>query len=161
MKESGAHGVKLEGGAEIIESIKLIIKAGIPVMGHLGLTPQSINKFGTYALRAKDEQEAKQLMNDALLLQEEGCFALLLEKIPFALGKDVSEALRIPTIGIGAGRYCDGQVLVMQDMLGLNKGFKPRFLRHYLHLHETIIGATREYIGNVKDVSFPSEREQY
>lgn len=161
MKESGAHGVKLEGGSEIIGSVKLIISAGIPVMGHLGLTPQSINKFGTYALRAKDETEARILMEDALLLQECGCFALLLEKIPAILGKQVSESLSIPTIGIGAGKYCDGQVLVVHDMLGLNKGFKPRFLRHYADLFNTISGAAKNYIADVKAKDFPNHNEQY
>lgn len=161
MKESGAHGVKLEGGEEIIDSIRIIIKAGIPVMGHLGLTPQSINKFGTYALRGKDEAEAKKLIDEALLLQKEGCFAVLLEKIPFLLGKEVSERLTIPTIGIGAGRYCDGQVLVMQDMLGLNKGFKPRFLRHYANLYQTITDAAMEYIKEVKTLAYPNDKEQY
>lgn len=161
MKESGAHGVKLEGGAEIIESVKLIISAGIPVMGHLGLTPQSINKFGSYALRAKDETEAKKLMEDALLLQECGCFALLLEKIPAVLGKQVSENLYIPTIGIGAGKHCDGQVLVVHDMLGINKGFKPRFLRLYADLFHTISDAAKTYIADVKGNDFPNDTEQY
>lgn len=161
MKESGAHGVKLEGGAEIIDSVQLILSAGIPIMGHLGLTPQSINKFGSYALRAKDEAEANKLMEDALLLQDAGCFALLLEKIPALLGKKVSEILRIPTIGIGAGKYCDGQVLVVHDMLGLNKGFKPKFLRHYSDLYHTIVGAAKNYISDVKTNDFPNEQEQY
>jgi 3-methyl-2-oxobutanoate hydroxymethyltransferase len=161
MKESNAHGVKLEGGAEIIASIKPIISAGIPVMGHLGLTPQSINKFGTYALRAKDEAEAEKLLEDAKLLEKEGCFALLLEKIPATLGKQVSESLKIPTIGIGAGKYCDGQVLVVHDMLGLNKGFKPRFLRQYTDLYHTMIGAAKNYITDVKGNDFPNQSEQY
>jgi len=161
MKESGAHGVKLEGGEEIIDSVKIILSAGIPVMGHLGLTPQSINKFGTYGLRAKDETEAKKLMDDALLLQQHGCFALLLEKIPALLGKQVSESLHIPTIGIGAGKYCDGQVLVIHDMLGLNKGFKPKFLRQYADTYTTILDAAKTYIGDVKGNDFPNENEQY
>jgi len=161
MKESGAHGVKLEGGEEIIDSVKIILSAGIPVMGHLGLTPQSINKFGTYGLRAKDETEAKKLMDDALLLQQHGCFALLLEKIPALLGKQVSESLHIPTIGIGAGKYCDGQVLVIHDMLGLNKGFKPKFLRQYADIYTTILDAAKTYIGDVKENDFPNENEQY
>jgi len=161
MKESGAHGVKLEGGEEIIDSVKIILSAGIPVMGHLGLTPQSINKFGTYGLRAKDETEAKKLMDDALLLQQHGCFALLLEKIPALLGKQVSESLHIPTIGIGAGKYCDGQVLVIHDMLGLNKGFEPKFLRQYADIYTTILDAAKTYIGDVKGNDFPNENEQY
>jgi len=161
MKESGAHGVKLEGGEEIIDSVKIILSAGIPVMGHLGLTPQSINKFGTYGLRAKDETEAKKLMDDALLLQQHGCFALLLEKIPALLGKQVSESLHIPTIGIGAGKYCDGQVLVIHDMLGLNKGFEPKFLRRYADIYTTILDAAKTYIGDVKGNDFPNENEQY
>ncbi|WP_316753354.1 3-methyl-2-oxobutanoate hydroxymethyltransferase [Pedobacter gandavensis] len=161
MKESGGHGVKLEGGAEIIDAVKLIISAGIPVMGHLGLMPQSINKFGSYALRAKDEKEAKKLMDDALLLEECGCFALLLEKIPATLAKEVSENLNIPTIGIGAGKYCDGQVLVIHDMLGLNKGFKPRFLRQYADLYQAIEEAAKTYITDVKTNDFPNEAEQY
>ena len=161
MKESGAHGVKLEGGEEIIDSVKIILSAGIPVMGHLGLTPQSINKFGTYGLRAKDETEAKKLMDDALLLQQHGCFALLLEKIPALLGKQVSESLHIPTIGIGAGKYCDGQVLVIHDILGLNKGFEPKFLRRYADIYTTILDAAKTYIGDVKGNDFPNENEQY
>lgn len=161
LKESGAHGVKLEGGTEILDSLKLILSAGIPVMGHLGLTPQSIHKLGSYALRAKDEAEANKLMEDALALQDAGCFALLLEKIPALLAKQISEKLNIPTIGIGAGRYCDGQVLVVQDMLGLNKGFKPKFLRQYADLYETITGVTKSYIDDVKRNNFPNEQEQY
>ena len=161
MKESAAQGVKLEGGAEIIDSVNLILSAGIPVMGHLGLTPQSINKFGSYALRAKDESEARKLMEDALVLQDAGCFALLLEKIPALLGREVSEKLHIPTIGIGAGKYCDGQVLVVQDMLGMNKGFKPKFLRQYADLFDTIIGAAKNYIKDVKANDFPNDHEQY
>lgn len=161
MKESGAHGVKLEGGAEILDSVKLILSAGIPVMGHLGLMPQSINKYGTYALRAKDEVEAKKLITDAEILQQAGCFALLLEKIPALLGKQVSENLHIPTIGIGAGKYCDGQVLVVHDMLGLNKGFKPRFLRQYADMYDVVGNAAKSYIRDVKSVDFPNDTEQY
>lgn len=161
MKESGAHGVKLEGGIEVVESIKRIITAGIPVMGHLGLTPQSIYKFGTYSVRAKEEEEAYKLRTDALALQEAGCFAIVLEKIPASLGKDVRNSLQIPTIGIGAGPHCDGQVLVVNDMIGLTKGFKPRFLRQYLNLFEEIKGAAENYIQEVKANSFPNEKEQY
>lgn len=161
LKESGAEAVKLEGGSEISESIKRIISAGIPVMGHLGLTPQSINKFGTYAVRAKEEAEAEKLIADALLLQELGCFAIVLEKIPAALAKRVSESLTVPTIGIGAGSGTDGQVLVLQDMLGINQGFSPKFLRRYADLANTITGAIGNYIKDVKDVTFPSESEQY
>ena len=136
MKETGAHAIKLEGGEEVLESVKRIISAGIPVMGHLGLTPQSIYKFGTYNVRAKEEEEANKLRNDAKLLEEVGCFGIVLEKIPAQLAKEVTESLTIPTIGIGAGKYCDGQVLVMHDMLGINTEFKPRFLRQYLNLYE-------------------------
>jgi 3-methyl-2-oxobutanoate hydroxymethyltransferase len=161
MKETGAHGVKLEGGAEIIESVQRILSAGIPVMGHLGLTPQSIFKFGTYAVRAKEEAEAEKLKREALLLQEVGCFALLLEKIPAKLAKEVSESLHIPTIGIGAGMYCDGQVLVIHDMIGLTKGFHPRFLRQYLNLYDGILDAAQTYIRDVKGGDFPNEQEQY
>ncbi|MDF2192639.1 3-methyl-2-oxobutanoate hydroxymethyltransferase [Paraflavitalea sp. CAU 1676] len=161
MKETGAHAVKLEGGEEIVESIKRILAAGIPVMGHLGLTPQSIYKFGTYTVRAKEEAEANKLRSDAKILQESGCFALVLEKIPAVLAKEVSESLLIPTIGIGAGKYCDGQVLVMHDMLGINTEFKPRFLRQYLNLHEQVTKAVKGYIKDVKDRDFPSEQEQY
>jgi 3-methyl-2-oxobutanoate hydroxymethyltransferase len=161
MKESGAHGVKLEGGAEVSESIQRIITAGIPVMGHLGLTPQSIYKFGTYTVRAKDEAEAEKLKSDALVLQEAGCFALVLEKIPAALAKIVSESVHIPVIGIGAGPHCDGQVLVVNDMIGLTKGFKPRFLRQYLNLYDGILGAAQSYIQDVKGNDFPNEKEQY
>jgi 3-methyl-2-oxobutanoate hydroxymethyltransferase len=161
MKESGAHAVKLEGGEEAEKSIKKILMAGIPVMGHLGLTPQSIYKFGTYTVRAKDELEAEKLRKDALLLQDIGCFALVLEKIPAALGKEVSESLTIPTIGIGAGMGADGQVLVTHDMLGITKDFKPRFLRRYLELFEAIGGATKQYISDVKAKNFPNENEQY
>jgi 3-methyl-2-oxobutanoate hydroxymethyltransferase len=161
MKETGAHAIKLEGGEEVIESIKRIISAGVPVMGHLGLTPQSIYKFGTYTVRAKEEAEAAKLKRDALLLQEAGCFSLVLEKIPAKLAKEVSESLSIPTIGIGAGGNCDGQVLVMHDMLGINTEFKPRFLRQYLNLHEQITGAVKQYIKDVKGRDFPNEQEQY
>lgn len=161
MKETGAHGVKIEGGEEIIESVKRIISAGVPVMGHLGLTPQSIYKFGTYAVRATEDAEAEKLINDAKLLQDAGAFAIVLEKIPAQLGKKVSEALTIPTIGIGAGKYVDGQVLVMHDMLGINKEFKPRFLRRYLNLYDQILGATKNYISDVKAKDFPNDKEQY
>jgi 3-methyl-2-oxobutanoate hydroxymethyltransferase len=161
MKESGAHGVKLEGGAEIVESIQRIITAGIPVMGHLGLTPQSIYKFGTYTVRAKDEAEAEKLKSDALVLQEAGCFAIVLEKIPAALAKTVSASVHIPVIGIGAGPDCDGQVLVINDMIGLTKGFKPRFLRQYLNLYDGVLNAAQSYIKDVKGNDFPNEKEQY
>lgn len=161
MKETGAHSVKMEGGEEIIDSIKKIVAAGIPVMGHLGLTPQSIYKFGTYTVRAKEEAEAGKLKNDALLLQQAGCFGMVLEKIPALLAKEVSESLLIPTIGIGAGVFCNGQVLVMHDMLGINTEFKPRFLRQYLNLHEQITGAVQQYISDVKRKKFPNAEEQY
>lgn len=161
MKESGAHSVKLEGGAEIADSVKRILSAGIPVMGHLGLTPQSIYKFGTYTVRAKQEEEAEKLKRDALLLQELGCFAIVLEKIPAALGAEVSAMLDIPTIGIGAGPGCDGQVLVSHDLMGITKDFSPRFLRRYLNLYDTIKGAVEHYIDDVKSVDFPNEKEQY
>jgi 3-methyl-2-oxobutanoate hydroxymethyltransferase len=161
MKESGAHAVKLEGGAEIVESVTRIITAGIPVMGHLGLTPQSIYKFGTYTVRAKDEAEAEKLKADAVVLQEAGCFAVVLEKIPAALAKNVSESLHIPVIGIGAGPDCDGQVLVVNDMIGLTKGFKPRFLRQYLNLYDGILDAAQSYIKDVKANDFPNQKEQY
>ncbi|RZL50185.1 MAG: 3-methyl-2-oxobutanoate hydroxymethyltransferase [Pedobacter sp.] len=161
MKESGAHGVKLEGGVEIVESVQRIITAGIPVMGHLGLTPQSIYKFGTYTVRAKDEEEANKLKTDILALQAAGCFAVVLEKIPAKLAKEVTDSLHIPTIGIGAGPDCDGQVLVVNDMIGLTKGFRPRFLRQYLDLYEGILGAAQSYIKDVKAIDFPNEKEQY
>jgi 3-methyl-2-oxobutanoate hydroxymethyltransferase len=161
MKETGAHSIKLEGGEEVYESVKRIVGTGIPVMGHLGLTPQSIYKFGTYTVRAKEEAEAEKLKKDALLLQEAGCFALVLEKIPATLAKEVSESLHIPTIGIGAGGHCDGQVLVMHDLLGINIEFKPRFLRKYLNLHEQITGAIQHYVQDVKSGDFPNEQEQY
>lgn len=161
MKETGAHAIKLEGGEEIIDSVKRILSAGVPVMGHLGLTPQSIYKFGTYTVRAKEDEEAEKLERDAHALQEAGCFAVVLEKIPATLAKKVSEQLTIPTIGIGAGNGCDGQVLVMHDMLGINTEFKPRFLRTYLNLHEQITGAVKQYITDVKSKDFPNGQEQY
>lgn len=161
MKEAGAHAIKLEGGEEVVESIKRIISAGVPVMGHLGLTPQSIYKFGTYAVRATEEEEAQKLLKDAALVQEAGCFALVLEKIPALLGKQVAEKLDIPTIGIGAGKHVDGQVLVMHDMLGINKEFQPRFLRRYLNLYDEIKQATEKYIDDVKSRDFPNDSEQY
>ena len=161
MKETGAHAVKLEGGEEVLESINRIVAAGIPVMGHLGLTPQSIYKFGTYTVRAKEEEEANKLRKDAKLLEKAGCFAIVLEKIPAQLAKEVSESLHIPTIGIGAGKHCDGQVLVMHDMLGINTEFKPRFLRQYLNLHDQVTNAVKKYIGDVKGNSFPNDSEQY
>jgi 3-methyl-2-oxobutanoate hydroxymethyltransferase len=161
MKESGAHGVKLEGGIEIAESVSRILTAGIPVMGHLGLTPQSIYKFGTYTVRAKEAAEAQKLKDDALKLQELGCFGVVLEKIPAKLAQEVSKSLVIPTIGIGAGQHCDGQVLVIHDMLGINQGFKPRFLRQYANLYEVMDDAIKNYVKDVKGKSFPSEEEQY
>lgn len=161
MKESGAHAVKLEGGAEVEDSIRRILMAGIPVMGHLGLTPQSIYKFGTYTVRAKEEVEAQKLRDDAKLLEALGCFAIVLEKIPAQLAREVSESLEIPTIGIGAGKYADGQVLVTQDMLGITKDFKPRFLRRYLELFEEVGNATKQYITDVKGKDFPNDSEQY
>lgn len=161
MKESGAHAVKLEGGIEIRESIERIITAGIPVMGHLGLTPQSIYKFGTYTVRAKEEAEAEKLKQDILVLQQAGCFSVVLEKIPAKLAKEVTDSVKIPTIGIGAGQHCDGQVLVINDMIGLTKGFKPRFLRQYLNLFEEINGAVHSYVKDVKAGNFPNEKEQY
>ncbi len=161
MKESGAHAVKLEGGVEIEESVRRILSAGVPVMGHLGLTPQSIYKFGTYTVRAKEKAEAKKLMEDAKALEEMGCFALVLEKIPAKLARRVTESLNIPTIGIGAGSYVDGQVLVTHDLLGLTKDFQPRFLRRYLELFDTIKAATEQYIKDVKSGDFPNEKEQY
>ncbi len=161
MKETGAHGVKLEGGEEVMESVKRILAAGVPVMGHLGLTPQSIYKFGTYNVRAKEETEASKLKSDAKMLEEAGCFAIVLEKIPALLAKEVAENISIPVIGIGAGKYCDGQVLVMHDLLGINTEFKPRFLRQYLNLHEPITNAVERYIADVKSKDFPNEQEQY
>jgi 3-methyl-2-oxobutanoate hydroxymethyltransferase len=161
MKETGAHAIKLEGGEEVIESVKRILSSGVPVMGHLGLTPQSIYKFGTYVVRARQEEEAEKLKRDALLLQEAGCFGIVLEKIPASLAKEVTNSLSIPTVGIGAGGDCDGQVLVMHDMLGINTEFRPRFLRTYLNLNEQITGAVQQYIRDVKSKDFPNENEQY
>lgn len=161
MKEAGAHSIKMEGGEEIAESVKRIISAGVPVMGHLGLTPQSIYKFGTYTVRAKDEEEADALIKNAHILQEAGCFAIVLEKIPAALGARVAKELKIPVIGIGAGGGVDGQVLVMHDMLGITKSFSPRFLRRYLNLYEQIFDASQQYIHDVKTNNFPNENEQY
>ena len=161
MKETGGHAVKLEGGEQEVDSIKRIVNSGVPVMGHLGLTPQSIYKFGTYTVRAKEETEADQLKKDALLLQEAGCFAIVLEKIPASLAAEVTASLHIPTIGIGAGNGCDGQVLVMHDMLGINSEFKPRFLRKYLNMDEQITGAIKQYITDIKSSDFPNETEQY
>jgi 3-methyl-2-oxobutanoate hydroxymethyltransferase len=161
MKESGAHAVKLEGGLEIRESIERIITAGIPVMGHLGLTPQSIYKFGTYTVRAKEEAEAEKLKQDIIILQDAGCFSVVLEKIPAKLAQEVSKSVKIPTIGIGAGPHCGGQVLVINDMIGLTKGFKPRFLRQYLNLFDQINGAVQTYVKDVKSGEFPDEKEQY
>ncbi|MCF6352888.1 MAG: 3-methyl-2-oxobutanoate hydroxymethyltransferase [Cyclobacteriaceae bacterium] len=161
MKEAGAHAVKLEGGAEIKESIARILTAGVPVMGHLGLTPQSIYKFGTYTVRAKEEIEAQKLIKDAKLLEEVGCFAIVLEKIPAKLAAKVANTIQIPVIGIGAGQYVDGQVLVMQDMLGITQDFKPRFLRMYANLQKVITEAVGNYITDVKSNNFPNEQEQY
>ena len=161
MKETGGHSIKLEGGEEVLDSIKKIVSAGIPVMGHLGLTPQSIYKFGTYTVRAKEEDEANKLRKDAKLLEEAGCFAIVLEKIPAFLAKEVSESITIPTIGIGAGGNCDGQVLVMHDMLGINTEFKPRFLRQYLNVHEQATKAVQQYINDVKSREFPNNSEEY
>jgi 3-methyl-2-oxobutanoate hydroxymethyltransferase len=161
MKESGAHALKLEGGVEIIDNIKKIVQAGIPVCGHLGLTPQSIYKFGDFGVRAKEDTEAEKLKSDALALQEAGCFAIVLEKIPSELAKEVTQSLQIPTVGIGAGNGCDGQVLVVNDMLGLTKDFKPKFLRRYRQLFDEITKATSEYISDVKAGNYPSENEQY
>ena len=161
MKETGAHSIKLEGGEEVIDSIKKIVSAGIPVMGHLGLTPQSIYKFGTYTVRAKEEVEAEKLKQDILLLQQAGCFAVVLEKIPAALAKQVSASVSIPTIGIGAGSACDGQVLVMHDMLGINTEFKPRFLRQYLNIKEQATTAVQQYISDIKNGNFPNANESY
>ena len=161
MKESGANAVKMEGGREILESVERIISAGIPVMGHLGLMPQSINKFGTYIVRAKEDEEAQRLREDALLLQEKGCFSIVLEKIPSALATEVTQSLRIPTIGIGAGSGTDGQVLVLHDMLGISNDFSPRFLRRYNNLYDGIKNSVQAYINDVKDINFPNENEQY
>ena len=161
MKETGADGVKIEGGEEMLPSIKKIIAAGIPVMGHLGLTPQSIHQLGGYGLRAKEEAEAEKLLRDAQLLDEAGCFAMVMEKIPAALAERVTKAVSMPTIGIGAGAGCDGQVLVVHDMLGMNKGFKPKFLRQYADLHTVMIEAIGHYVEDVKSLNFPNEQEQY
>ena len=161
MKESGGHAVKLEGGKEIKDSIKKILNAGVPVMGHLGLTPQSIYKFGTYTVRAKEEEEASRLIEDAKLLERLGCFALVLEKIPAALAQQVAESISIPVIGIGAGGGVDGQVLVLHDMIGMTQEFHPRFLRRYMNLHEEMTTAISQYVGDVKASEFPSEKEQY
>jgi 3-methyl-2-oxobutanoate hydroxymethyltransferase len=161
MKESGGHSIKLEGGKEVKESIKRILNAGIPVMGHLGLTPQSIYKFGTYTVRAKEEEEAEKLMEDALMLERIGCFAIVLEKVPAALAKKVAAALTIPVIGIGAGNGVDGQVLVTHDMIGMTHEFNPRFLRRYLDLFHDMTSAFENYITDVKSGDFPSDREQY
>lgn len=161
MKESGAHAVKLEGGAEIADSVKRIISAGVPVMGHLGLTPQSIYKFGTYTVRAKEEEEAEKLKQDAILLQDIGCFGVVLEKIPATLAAQVTKSIQIPTIGIGAGNQVDGQVLVSHDLLGITKEFNPRFLRRYAELYDVIQDAVSNYIEDVKSSDFPNESEQY
>lgn len=161
MKESGAHALKLEGGIEIIDNIKKIVDAGIPVCGHLGLTPQSINKFGTFGVRAQGEAEAEKLKADALALQEVGCFAIVLEKIPATLAREVSASLLIPTIGIGAGSGCDGQVLVVNDMLGFTKDFKPKFLRRYMNIYQGIVEAATKYADDVKSGNYPNESEQY
>ena len=161
MKESGAHAVKLEGGKEVLESVGRILTAGIPVMGHLGLTPQSIYKFGTYVVRAKEAEEAKQLRADAKLLEQAGCFAIVLEKIPAKLAADVAKSVKIPVIGIGAGGGVDGQVLVLHDMLGINKAFNPRFLRRYADLHKVITKAVTGYINDVRSRDFPNKEEQY
>ncbi len=161
MKESGAHAVKMEGGAVVKDSIERVLSAGIPVMGHLGLTPQAIYKFGTYQVRAKEEAEANILVDDAKLLTNLGCFGIVLEKIPASLGKKVTETISIPTIGIGAGKDLDGQVLVLHDMLGINKEFNPKFLRRYADLHTIIISAVAQYIKDIKDKDFPNEKESY
>lgn len=161
MKETGAHAVKMEGGSEIKESVIRILSAGIPVMGHLGLTPQSIHKFGTYVVRAKEEEEAKKLIEDAHILEDAGCFAIILEKIPAKLAGEVAQQLKIPVIGIGAGNLVDGQVLVLHDMLGINKEFSPRFLRRYHNLYQEIFSAVSQYISDVKNREFPNDKEQY
>ena len=161
MKESGGHCIKIEGGSEIIESIERILTAGIPIMGHLGLTPQSIYKFGTYTVRAKEEAEAEKLLTDAKLLEEKGCFALVLEKVPAKLAKKVANNVNIPVIGIGAGNGVDGQVLVLHDMLGMTHEFNPRFLRRYLNLYDDITKAVKNYVSDVKSSKFPSDKEQY
>jgi 3-methyl-2-oxobutanoate hydroxymethyltransferase len=161
MKETGAHAIKLEGGEEVVESVKRILSAGVPVMGHLGLTPQSIYKFGTYVVRAKEEEEANKLIEDAHLLQAAGCFAIVIEKVPAKLAELVAKEVSIPIIGIGAGGGVDGQVLVLHDLLGINTEFKPRFLRKYLNLHEQIVGAIGNYVKDVKSKDFPNESESY
>lgn len=161
MKESGCDALKLEGGVEIIDTIKAILDAGIPVMGHLGLTPQSINKFGTYAVRAKEEKEAAKLVSDAKLLSETGCFSVVLEKVPAALAEQVTREISVPTIGIGAGNHCDGQILVVADMLGMNQGFSPRFLRRYADLNSVMTDAIGQYVTDVKSGDFPNEQESY
>jgi 3-methyl-2-oxobutanoate hydroxymethyltransferase len=161
MKESGAHAVKMEGGGEIKDSIKLILKAGVPVMGHLGLTPQSIYKFGAYTVRAKEEYEAQQLKEDALMLEKIGCFAIVLEKVPAKLAEEVAKSVQVPVIGIGAGAGVDGQVLVLHDMLGMNKEFNPRFLRRYADLNTVMTDAIQQYNSDVKAAKFPSDEEQY
>jgi len=161
MKETGADCLKLEGGEEILDSVKRILSAGIPIMGHLGLTPQSINKFGTYTVRAKEEQEARRLVSDAHLLEEVGCSAIVLEKIPALLARQVASELKIPIIGIGAGGQVDGQVLVIHDMLGMTNGFSPRFLRRYADLHAIMSDAVQHYVKDVKSCDFPNEKEQY
>ena len=161
LKESGCDAVKLEGGEEILPAIRHMIQSGVPVMGHLGLTPQSVNQFGGYGLRAKEEAEAQKLLHDAQLLDEAGCFSIVLEKIPAALAERVTAAVSCPVIGIGAGNGCDGQVLVLQDMLGLNQGFKPKFLRHFAHLAEDVKTAVSDYVTAVKDSSFPNAEESY
>ena len=161
LKESGCDAVKLEGGEEILPAIRHMIQAGVPVMGHLGLTPQSVNQFGGYGLRAKEEAEAEKLLHDAKLLDEAGCFSIVLEKIPAALAERVTKAVSCPVIGIGAGNKCDGQVLVLHDMLGLNQGFKPKFLRHFAQLAGTVKDAVNEYINAVKDSTFPNAEESY
>jgi 3-methyl-2-oxobutanoate hydroxymethyltransferase len=161
MKESGAHSVKMEGGEEVSESIERVLSAGVPVMGHLGLTPQAIYKFGTYSVRAREKEEAEKLINDAVLLEKIGCFAIVVEKVPAALTKTVTEKLSIPVIGIGAGADADGQVLVMHDMLGINKDFNPRFLRRYADLQSVITDSVSSYIADVKSGSFPDESESY
>jgi 3-methyl-2-oxobutanoate hydroxymethyltransferase len=161
MKESSGHAVKLEGGSEIVGSIERILSAGIPVMGHLGLTPQSIYKFGTYTVRAKEDEEAEKLISDAKILEEAGCFAIVLEKIPAHLAKQVSESISIPTIGIGAGSECDGQVLVLHDMLGITTDFSPRFLRRYLDLENQITNAVQQYCSDVRSKDFPNDEESY
>ena len=161
MKETEADAIKIEGGEEILESVQRILSAGIPVMGHLGLTPQSIHKFGTYAVRAKEEAEAEKLVRDARLLSDAGCFGIVLEKIPAALADRVTKEISAPTIGIGAGGGCDGQVLVIHDMLGINKGFSPRVLRRYADLHSVMTDAVERYVRDVKECDFPNEKEQY